>query len=404
MGSLMDRLSQSGRTCIWPWVVLGVGLMSGPALAGPTDASCYAQRNLVSNSSAFAPQIVDPLVRNAWGLSLRPAGLGGHFWVANTETGTATTYVGDTDSTPLYQDDLKFVTVAPPPLAAEGTTATPTGQVFSGSDTDFVVSGEGITAPSRFLWVTEDGTLSGWAERTNPDGSVERMTRSVLVVDKSQQGAIYKGLAVTPYPRGNRLYAANFAQGRIEVYDGAFRPVPLIRTTTQGWIEPFAHPEAVPAEYAPFNVQFLGERVYVTYAKTTEDPNTEEQGPGLGYVAVFTPRGQYLRTLEHSERLNAPWGLAIAPEDFGSLSGALLVGNFGDGTIVAFDRQSGQQVGYLSGPDRQSIKVDGLWGLTFGNGESLGRANYLYFAAGPNDEQDGLFGSLNAVSCTAGGA
>ncbi|MBW4700123.1 MAG: TIGR03118 family protein [Aphanocapsa lilacina HA4352-LM1] len=131
---------------------------------------------------------------------------------------------------------------------------------------------------------------------------------------------------------------------------------------------------------------------------------TEEQGPGLGYVAEFTPRGQYLRSLERSERLNAPWGLAIASEDFGSLSGALLVGNFGDGTTVAFDRQSGRQVGYLRGQNRQPLKVDGLWGLTFGNGESLGRANYLYFGAGPNDEQDGLFGSLSAVSCNAGGA
>lgn len=324
---------------------------------------------------------------------MRPAGLGGHFWVANTGTGTSTTYVGDTESTPLFQDALQSVTVAAPAFSPAGTTSTPTGQVFSGSPTDFVVAGEGITGPSRFLWATEDGTISGWAERTNPDGSISRMTRSVIAVDRSSQGAIYKGLAVTGFDSDNWLYAANFAQGQIEIYNGTFQPL------DHGVIRPFRRPAAVPAGYSPFNVQFLDNRVFVTYAKTTEDPNTEEQGPGLGYVVAFSRRGEHLRTFEHSRRLDAPWGMAIAPDDFGPLSGALLVGNFGDGTIVGFDLRTGRQIDYLRDTGGLPVRVDGLWGLTFGNGESLGRSNYLYFTSGPNGEEDGLFGSLNTSAC-----
>lgn len=364
-------------------------------VGGELAGNCYAQRNLVSNNAAFTPQILDPLVQNAWGLSLRPAGLGGHFWVANTGTGTSTTYVGDTEDTPLFQDELKFVTVTAP---VSSTTSTPTGQVFSGSSSDFVVSGEGITAPSRFLWVTEDGTISGWAEFANPDGSVSRMTRSVIVIDKASQGAIYKGLAVTTFERGNLLYAANFAQRQIEIYDGAFEPIRVF-PTRRGVMRPFRKPTDVPIGYSPFNVQYLSNRIFVTYAKTTEDPNTEEQGPGLGYVAVFSRHGEHLRTFEPSERLNAPWGMAIAPDDFGPLSGALLVGNFGDGTVVGFNLRTGKQIDYLRDVSGVPVQVDGLWGLSFGNGESLGRSNYLYFTAGPNGEVDGLFGSLNVSEC-----
>ncbi|WP_287127785.1 TIGR03118 family protein [Candidatus Cyanaurora vandensis] len=355
--------------------------------------SCYAQRNLVANNPVFQPQLLDPLVRNAWGISIRPAGLGGHFWIANTETGTSSTYVGDTETTPLYQDDLKFVTVVGSQLPS-----TPTGQTFSGSATDFMVTGEGITGPSRFLWATEDGTISGWAERVNEDGSIARMTSSVVVQDRSQQGAIYKGLTASTFARGNRLYAANFGQGQIEVYNEAFRPVPR-NWTERGFERPFLRPADIPGGYAPFNVQYLKGRVFVTYAKTTADPNTEEQGPGLGYVAIFDWYGNHIRTLDHSPKLNAPWGLVIAPADFGPLSGALLVGNFGDGTIVAFNQATGEQLGYLLDTTGAPLKIDGLWGLIFGNGESLGRADYLYFTAGPNGEEDGLFGSLNLVPC-----
>lgn len=360
--------------------------------------SCYAQRNLVSNRPDFAPQIVDPLVVNAWGLSLRPAGLGGHWWVANTDTGTSTLYVGDTETTPLFQDGLKVVTVAAP-LGASA--STPTGQVFSGSTTDFIVSGEGVTGPSRFMWVTEDGTISGWAERLNPDGTFTRMTTSVITVNRGPKGAYYKGLAVTDYPEGgNYLYAANFGQRQVEVYDGAFKRVRWLWSGGRPR-RPFQQPGTIPADFAPFGVQYIAatQKVYVTYAKVTEDPNTEEQGAGLGYVAEFGPKGQLVRVLEHSERLNAPWGVVLAPADFGSLSGKLLVGNFGGGAIVAFDLVTGLQTGYLLNTQGETARVDGLWGLSFGNGQSLGRSNYLYFAAGPNEEADGLFGSLNEVAC-----
>ncbi len=201
---------------------------------------------------------------------------------------------------------------------------------------------------------------------------------------------MYKGLAITPFSSGNRLYAANFGLRRIDAFDGAYQPIPS---------GAFARPADVPEDFAPFNIQFLeyeidgGARqgLFVAYARTTADPVEEAQGPGLGVIAEFDLDGRHLRTLGHSRRLNAPWGMAVAPEGFGPFSKRLIVG----GTLAAFGLKSGRQRGYLRGRDRQAIQIDGLWGLAFGNGASLGRANYLYFTAGPNGEADGLFGSLH---------
>ncbi|MDQ3774085.1 MAG: TIGR03118 family protein [Pseudomonadota bacterium] len=378
------------------------------AAIAPHDANAaqgyYLQRNLITNFRDKYRTRLEPgrktlrndLVLNAWGLALRPAGAGWHWWIANTDSGTVVTYVGDTDTTPLFQDALKTVRVEPAP-ATPDQSSTPTGQVFSGSG-EFPCAGASFTgapiaAPSRFLVVTEDGNLQCWAETGS--SQAQRM-RSFTIAVNGEDGSVYKGLAITPFSSGNRLYAANFGLRRIDSFDGAYQPI------LNG---AFPRPADVPEDFAPFNIQFLEygideaprQGLFVAYARTTEDPVEEEQGPGLGYIAEFDLDGRHLRTLHASRRLNAPWGLVVAPEGFGPFSKRLIVGNFGDGTLVAFGLKSGRQRGYLRGRDRQAIQIDGLWGLAFGNGASLGRANYLYFTAGPNGEADGLFGTLHFV-------
>ncbi len=388
-------------------LAVALAIIASVAVAPKTAMAAegyYLQRNLITNFRDKYRTRLEPgrkalrndLVLNAWGLALRPAGAGGHWWIANTDSGTVVTYVGDTDTTALFQDALKTVLVEPAP-ATPDQAPTPTGQVFSGSD-EFPCAGTSFTgapiaAPSRFLVVTEDGNLQCWAETGS--SQPERMRSFTLAVN-GDSGSVYKGLAITPFPFGNRLYAANFGLRRIDAFNGAYQPI------LNG---AFVRPGDVPEDFAPFNIQFLEYEIdgiarqglFVAYAKTTADPVEEEQGPGLGYIAEFDLDGQPLRTLQASRRLNAPWGLAVAPGDFGRFSKRLIVGNFGDGTLVAFGLKGGRQRGYLRGRDLQAIQIDGLWGLAFGNGESLGRASYLYFTAGPNGEADGLFGSLPGV-------
>ena len=213
---------------------------------------------------------------------------------------------------------------------------------------------------------------------------------SVIAVDNSAQGAIYKGLAVTDGSSNNRLFAANFGQNRIDAWDNRFQAI-----TPPGL---FSVPDGtIPKNYAPFNIQNLNGTFYVAYAQLSGIPGEELSGPGIGYLASFDLNGKLLNVWEGKGLLNAPWGLAIAPSDFGEFRDALLVANFGDGTIVGYDRTTRTQLGYLLDPSGNPIKIDGLWGLTFGNGVSLGEADHLYFTAGPNDESDGLFGKLQAV-------
>lgn len=349
----------------------------------PAQAGGYALHNLVANKQIYMPEIVDPHVINAWGLAVRPAGAGGHFWVNNTDTGTVSLYVGDVGDNKLHQDETKLVTLPAP----EGSTehSTPTGQVFNGREDEFIVTHDGITGPSKFIFCAEDGTIIGWTEKKNADGTFIRPAHGVIMVDNSKKGAIYKGVTVSQGLDHNKLYAADFGNNRIDVFDASFKPV-----KTDG----FKKPGAVPDGYAPFNIQELGGKLYVTYAKLTKEPGEEEQGEGLGHAAVFDYDGKLLQVLEGGKALNAPWGLAIAPEDFGEASGKLLIGNFGDGRIVTYNLATGRQGDVLKRADGQPLEINGLWGLIFGNGESLGARNALYFTAGPADEIDGVFGKI----------
>lgn len=377
----------------------------------------YTMTNLVANDPVYQPlNLIDPLLSNGWGLALRPPGAGGHFWISNTNTGTTTTHVGDVHTpggfVPLHQDALRVVRIAVGAGERLGRptseTPQPTGQVYNYSTSDFVVSGEGITAASKFIFVTAEGTISGWTEATDPGtGVLRRQTVSVIKVDQSQEfddeRLRFTGCAVTDFASGNRLYAANWTAERVEVYDHLWQPVTLP-------VDRFRYPDQ-PEGYRPWNVQYLHTgplhegRIWVTY-NLVDDP--WEELPNFGAVAEFDLDGNFIRRLWTSTdfdsfadmELRDPWGLALAPANFGPMSNKLLIANFGDGTIAAYDLESGLFVDFLRDVNGNVLIVDGVWGITFGNGVALGDANALYFAAGPNGEEDGTFGTLRYFADT----
>ena len=374
------------------------------AAVAPVHASVYTQTNLVASTDAYGASIIDPSLINAWGIAIRPAGLGGHFWVESNGAGTSNQYVGDVGGTPLYADDLRLVTVPGPstgPIVSQGT---PTGVVFNPGE-QFTITQGSITAPSKFLFVTDSGTISAWTERKNPDGSFDRPAFAKLMVDRSSVGSHYFGLAMGP--DNDRIHVADFGPNAgIQSFNSSFAEV----TKPGAFANPFStSPTPQPGDYAPFNVQTLtgpdGTSLFVPYAKTREDParpgyilgGEEVAGAGLGRLAQFDASGGLMHTWDDRGLLNAPWGVAFAPQGFGEYSGKLLVGNFGDGTIVAFDPTTHAAIDYVRDADGKPISIEGLWGLQFGNGVSLGMADAMYFAAGPRDETEGLFGRIQAA-------
>jgi uncharacterized protein (TIGR03118 family) len=324
--------------------------LAGPAAAhgGGKDANVYKKRNLVSDIDGVA-RITDPNLVNPWGLSFGPTTPA---WVADNGTDVSTLYSGGVrKSIPVT---LPLVVSVP---------GGPTGTVFNPTG-GFKVNG----APARFLFDTEGGQLLAWNAGT-----------AAQVVATTPE-AIYKGLAIS----GNLLYAANFHAATIDVFSDAFAP-----TTVPG---SFVDPN-LPKGFAPFNVQEIAGRIVVAYAKQDADAEDEEAGPGLGYVDVFDTSGHLIRRLISQGALNAPWGLALAPRHFGPFSGDLLVGNFGDGAINAYDPRTGAFDGSLTNKDGNQIKINGLWALRFGNGV-IGTPHTLLFTAGIADEDHGLFGEI----------
>jgi uncharacterized protein (TIGR03118 family) len=329
-----------------------------------TAGTIYMQQNLVSDIPGLAAT-TDPNLVNPWGIS---RGSTTPIWVSNEGTDTSTIYTGDGVPQPLV------VSIPPPSGAME---AGPTGQVFNGGTSFELSPGQ----PARFLFATESGTIAGWNPATAP-------TNAVTMVDNSASGAAYLGLASGNNGSGDLLYAANFAQGRIDVFDSGFSAVTLSGS--------FTDPN-LPSGYSPFNIQNVGGMLYVMYAvKDPEEPE-EVPGAGLGIVNVFDTNGNFVRRLASHGPLNAPWAIVQAPAGFGDFSGALLVGNFGDGAIHAFDSASGNLLGTLEDRPGHALENEGLWGLVFGNGGRGGNPNSLFFAAGINDEHDGLFGRIDAV-------
>lgn len=333
----------------------------------------YKQTNLVSDQPGVA-RVTDPNLVNAWGIVHSPTS---PFWISDNGKGVSTLYNGAGMRFPLNAPLV--VTIPPPKGSPAGTTAAPTGVVFNGT-AGFVVTKGAVSAASLFLFATEDGTISGW----NP--AVD-LTHAILAADKSKASpsAVYKGLAIGSNHQGTFLYATNFRAGTIDVFNAGFGPVKLAGSFTD---------QHLPPGYAPFGIANLNDKLYVTYALQDAQKHDDVAGPGHGFVDVFDTDGHLLRRLVTQGWLNSPWGLAIAPSNFGRFSNDLLVGNFGDGRINAFNPWTGDFLGQLRDVNNKPITIDGLWGLEFGNGANAGPTTTLFFTAGPNGEKNGLFGSL----------
>lgn len=355
---------------------IGIGALALVSLGFSTQVSAhdrpsghYVQTNLVSDVPGLAAA-TDPHLVNPWGLS---ASATSPWWVADNGTGLSTLYNG--------AGAIQALVVTVPNLAGETDPSAPTGTVFNGTATDFLVA---PGRPSRFLFCTEAGTIVGWNSGTT----------GVQMVNNSGS-AVYKGLALAQMGGANHLYAANFQTGKVDVFDRTFAPV-----TLSPWA--FRDPH-LPRGYAPFNVQAIGGSIYVAYAKTEAGSIEEVQGPGKGFVNIYSPDGTLLKRLQHGAWFNAPWGVALAPADFGRFSNMILVGQFGSGKIAAFDPATGKFRGFLRSERHRPIRIEGLWAIAFGNGANAGPTNTLYFAAGIDDEAHGLFGSLTAVADPAHG-
>jgi uncharacterized protein (TIGR03118 family) len=338
----------------------------------PDSSATFIQTNLVSDGSVPAATISASLI-NPWGISHSPTG---PFWVSDNGTGLTTLYNGA--GAILAAAGHADITVAAP---AGVDTSTPTGQVFNSAGAGFTVTDNGVTAPSVFLFATEDGTISGWAP------TVAGGATSIIAVDNSQgdDPAVYKGLAIGTTTQGTFLYAANFSHGTVDMFDSQFNQM-----------KSFTDPD-VPAGYAPFNVQVLDDKLYVTYAKQDDAKHDDAAGPGRGFVDSFDLNGNMLERVASRGVLNSPWGLDIAPKSFGQFAGDLLVGNFGDGTIDAFDPHNGRFIGQLLNSEGDPLQIDGLWALANGTGSNGFDPNAVYFTAGGADETHGLFGSLSLL-------
>ncbi|KRE58636.1 TIGR03118 family protein [Phycicoccus sp. Soil748] len=348
-----------------------IGLLAVSAPAGASAPSAYHQVNLVSDVPGMA-KVTDPHLVNAWGASYLGTS---PLWVSDNGTGVTTLYSGGVDGSAQ--------TTVPLVVSIPG--GAPTGQV-SNPTTSFVVrDAAGHAAPARFLFVGETGHLSGW----NPAVAATGASPSTHAVDAVvTPGAVDKGLAMGQTPSGPRLYAANFSAGVVDVYNGDFKRVATKGSFTDA---------RLPHGYAPFNVMVSGDRVYVAFAKRDSAHVDEVAGAGLGRVDVFTLGGKLVRRASDHTVLNAPWGLTIAPSGFGRFSGDLLVGNFGDGRIHAYDPGTLDLVGTLRGPGGKAVTIDGLWALLPGNGTE-GSTHDVLFTAGPQDESHGLLGLLHAGS------
>src|SRR5467141_5105117 len=366
------------------WKFPAVFVFSLFLLPSVTQAQHYKQTNLVSDIAGMAPTF-DPNLKNPWGLTRSS---GSPWWVANNNSGTSSLYRGTGNIVPLV------VTVPPPNGSPAGTQSTPTGVVFNGSPTDFLVA---PGKSSHFIFATEDGTISGWNSGQN----------AVLVVDNSDNGsangAVYKGMTSGEIDGHRFLYVTNFRKARVEVYDTNFMPKRLGDDAfdpdgDEGHGHDDRGGERIPRGFAPFNIQNIGGTLFVTYAKQNAQKHDDVAGDGLGFVEIYTPSGRHIGRLQHGPWMNSPWGVVWTTRDFGEFSNAILVGNFGSGKIAAFNGFTYKFIGFLKNPDDSILTIDGLWSLTFGNDGTAGPANTLFFTAGINGEQDGLFGTITPVN------
>jgi uncharacterized protein (TIGR03118 family) len=364
--------TRTTRTRRWS-ALLGVAVVAAafPATAAAHHRHRHAldgfqQRNLVADMPGAA-EVPDGNLVNAWGLAFGPATPA---WVADNGTDVSTLYRGATTATPATSILPLVVTI---PGGA------PTGLVYNGGP-GFVVHSGMSSGPALFLFSSEAGVISGWNSTVPPPAP-----STAAQVATTVPGAIFKGLAIADTKKGARLYASDFHNARVDVWDDAFMPAGKPGAFTD---------RKLPKGFAPFGIQTVaGKFVVVTYAKQDADAEDEVAGRGLGAVDVFDTQGNLLRRFARGRPLNAPWGVALAPKDFGRASGDLLIGNFGNGRINAFDPRSGRFDGALRDKHGSKLSIDGLWALEFGNGV-IGNPNTLLFTAGPADESQGLFGAI----------
>jgi uncharacterized protein (TIGR03118 family) len=378
-------------------VVVGTAARADDGEDRDSQSNRYVVNPLTSDLPKIAPN-TDPVLQNAWGVAFTPAA--SPFWISDNATGCATLYDGEgakvavTVAIPLPGNVIpnsacKHVDPNNPPSQ---TPAAPTGLVWNpttSATTGFLVPGTSI--PASFIFDTEDGTISAWA------GTIPDPTHAVIAVDNSKtpsaaNGAVYKGLVFGINAKGGvLLYATNFRAGTIDVFapngSTGFKPATIGGN--------FTDPK-IPAGYAPFGIQNINGDLFVTYAKQNKQMHDDVAGPGNGFVDVFDTDGNLLQRFASRGKLNSPWGVARASFAFGRFSGDILVGNFGDGKINAFD-SDGNFRGTLKDAEGKPLVIDGLWTLTLGGGRNSS-SDTLYFTAGPNGEQDGLFGTITPVS------
>jgi uncharacterized protein (TIGR03118 family) len=378
--------------------------VSATVQQGSASASMsFTETNVISNGAVAADHI-DPNFVDPRGLAAaNPGGV----WDSNNGTGTSTVF----SNTGNINAALHAV-VIPAPAGAMGP-STPTG-IVNNMTSAFVVTDGTASGPADFIFATENGTIAGWNPTVATNGSPAPSTNAVLAVDNSASGAVYKGLAILnvpaggPLAAGQYLFATNFHTGNLDVFDSTFQPVTLPAGTFQD--------PTIPAGFAPFGIQTIGSNLYVTYAKQDAAKQNDVAGPGNGFVDVFSTSGVLLQRLGGTgvqSELNSPWGVAQAPANFGQFSNDILVGNFGDSHISAFDPVTGAFLGQLTNPQGQPLALnggfttpnsEGLWGLlTFANG-TPGTASTLYFDTGFNDGTGGLFGALTPTEVSSGTA
>ena len=364
------RLFATGVLAVAVPAALAVAV-AAPAASARTHGhdNEFRQTNLVSDLNTVGAQVVDPNLKNPWGLAFGPTT---PLWVADNGTSIAGVYpVSPTG--PTAQPSALNVTLPPADSA-------PTGQVFNPTG-DFVVKSTAGMGPALFIFSSEGGQIIAWNPKADP--IVNGV--STAQTEFSSKTAVYKGLAIASTRFGTFLYASNFHDNRVDVFNTRFHRVHLFGDFRD---------RHLPKGYAPFGIRAIDGFIYVTYAKQNAEKHDDVAGPGHGFIDVFTTSGFLVERLVSRGALDSPWGLEVAPRGFGPFGGKLLVGNFGDGRIHAYGLFSGRPAGTLRTEHHMPITIDGLWALQAGTA-TTGGTGTLLFSAGLNGEADGLVGALN---------
>lgn len=360
----------------------GSAMLTVTAPTAPSATAMFTLTNLVADAAGGSAKNVDAKLVNPWGLSIAASNPA---WIANNHTNTSTLYDGNGKAQPQPASSQIIASFSP---SSAGAAFAPTGIVYNASSADFVVTSGTASGAALYIFDGEGGMIAGWSPTVSVTNAVTMYT--------DNGGAVYTGLAIATNAGNTFLYAADFHNGKIDVFNSSFA-----KQTTSTSSFTFVDP-AIPAGFAPFGIQAVNNgasgaaQIYVTYAQQSSGSNDAATGAGQGYVDVYDTNGQLIKQLiPAGGTLNAPWGVALAPANFGTFSNALLVGNFGDGKINAFDAATGTAKGTISGSSGAALATPGLWGLSFGNGADNQPVNTLFFTAGPNSMANGVYGRID---------